>query len=484
MHTKVHSPPRCTGRPPGTHSLMFTLQAHSPTPLVTQIVEGFRRLIGEGSLRVGARLPSVRQFAGAHEVSVFTVVEAYDRLVAQGWLVSRPNQGFFVRNRPQAQAQAQEAAVAASGFDALWYLRKIFENRNLALKPGCGWLPHEWLFNEGLKRALRQIAAADVDLAGYGHPKGYQELRHLIAEQLTEREIAAPPEQVLLTQGSSQALDLAARRLVRTGDPVLVDEPGYANTMFGLRLAGARLIGVPRTPTGWDLALLEARIAEHRPRVFFTQPRLQCPTGSTATLAQLHRVLQLAEQHDITIVENDIYADIDPEPRASLAGLDQLHRVIHIGSFSKTISPNIRVGFLTAHPEIIEELGQLKMVAGLTSSELNERLAFGALTDSRWRRHLKSLRERLGEAQQRVSERLIDLGFELFTEPRAGIYLWARHPDIADSATVASRAADSGIMLGPGHLFMPDLRESGWLRFNVAFCDDERIFALFEPHRG
>ncbi len=460
---------------------MFTLQPRSSTPLVTQIVEGFRRLIEANSLRPGTKVPSVRQFAARHEVSVFTVVEAYDRLVAHGWLVSRPNQGFFVKRRPAAAATG--TTTAGFSFDSMWYLRKIFENRRLEMKPGCGWLPHDWLFDDGLRRALRHIGSETIDLAGYGHPKGYPELRRLVSEQLAEQEIAATPEQVLLTQGSSQALDLAARRLVRPGDAVLVDEPGYANMLFMLRLQGAQLVGVPRTPNGYDLAALEARIAAHAPRVFFTQPRLQSPTGSIASLAQCHRVLQLAERHDITIVENDIYADLDPEPRLSLASLDQLQRVVHISSFSKTISPNIRVGHVVAHPDLIEDLGQLKMVAGLTSSELNERVAFGALTDARWRRHLKALRERLAQAQQRVAQRLLDIGFELFAEPGCGMYLWARHPDIADSAEVSNRAAESDIMLGPGHLFLPDLRPTGWLRFNVSFCGDERVFAFFEQLR-
>ncbi len=121
--------------------------------------------------------------------------------------------------------------------------------------------------------------------------------------------------------------------------------PGYPNLLFSLRFLGAKLIGVPRTPNGYDLAALEALVIEHQPKVFFTQPRLQSPTGSVANLAHLHRVVQLAEQHHFTVVENDIYADLDPEPRPSLASLDQLQRVVYISSFSKTISPNLRVGY-------------------------------------------------------------------------------------------------------------------------------------------
>jgi DNA-binding transcriptional MocR family regulator len=466
---------------------MFTLQLQSSTPLVVQIVHAMSALIEQGTLRAGTKLPSIRQFAQAHQVSVFTVVEAYDRLVAQGWLVSRPHSGFFVRRRAAGARSAPARAPAAgsgAAFDSMWYMRTIFENRHLSLKPGCGWLPGDWLFGDGLKRSLRALAADSVDPGGYGDPKGFAPLRALIRDAMAEQEIAVTPEQVLLTQGSSQALDLAARRLVRPGDVVLVDDPGYANQLFGLRFLGATLVGVPRTPGGYDLAALEARLLAHRPRVFFTQPRLQSPTGSVAQLAQLHRLLQLAEKHDMLIVENDLYVDLDPAPRPSLASLDQLSRVVHVGSYSKTISPNLRVGYLVAHPDLVDDLAQLKMISGLTSSEFAERMAYGALTEGRWRKHLTRLRQRLTQAHERVAPRLDALGFELFAEPKAGMFLWARHADMPDAVPVSRQAAEHDILLGPGHLFTADLQATAWMRFNVAFCDDERVFAFLEGQRG
>ena len=455
---------------------MIAIQPDSPTPLVTQIVEGLRRLIADQVLSPGAKLPSIRAFAASHAVSVFTVVEAYDRLVAQGWLVSRANAGFFVRRRPRDTAPAPPRPNADLSFDGSWYLQQIFESGSLALKAGCGWLPSNWLFEEGVRRSLRQLAADSAELGGYGLPHGHLALRLLVAEHLAERQIAAGASNVLLTQGSSQALDLLARRLVQPGDAVLVDDPGYPNLMFMLRILGARLVGVPRTPDGYDLAALEAAVAEHRPKVFFTQPRLQSPSNSVAPLGQLHRLLQLAEAHGLTVVENDLYADLDPEPRPSLASLDQLCRVVHIGSFSKTISPNIRVGFAAGREDLLDGLARLKMVSGLTSSDFTERIAFGALTEGRWRKHLKSLRDRLAAAHGEVAQALRELGFELFNEPKAGLYLWARHPDLLDSAELSRRAAGEGIMLGPGRLFLVEPRTTGWLRFNVAFSNDPRLF--------
>ena len=453
---------------------MFALDPQSSVALVTQIVGGFRQMIDAGSLRAGVKLPSIRQFSHSHGVSIYTVVDAYDRLVALGYFQSQANSGFFVRSRSTQEASSLGASEQYS-FDSMWYLRRIFENRALRSKPGCGWLPGDWLFTEGVRRSLRNLAAEEVDLGGYGEPKGYLPLRHVVRDLLATREIVVHADQVLLTQGSSQALDLAARQLVRPGDAVLVDEPGYANLLFSLRFLGARLVGAPRTPSGYDLDLLEARIIEHRPKVFFTQPRLQSPTGSTAALSHLHRVLQLAEKYDFMVVENDIYADIDPESRPSLASLDQLKRVIYISSFSKTISPNIRVGYLAANPEFLEDLARLKMISGLTSSEFTERLAYGALLDGRWRKHIKTLRERLAMGQQTLAQRLLDIGFELFCEPKAGMFLWARHPAVQNAAELAYKAAEEDILLGPGHLFSVDLEPGPWLRFNVAWADDEAV---------
>lgn len=461
---------------------MFVLDSSSSVSLVQQIVDGFSRLVEEGALRPGSKLPSIRQFAHAHGVSVYTVVDAYDRLVAQGYFVSRPHLGFFVRRRRQDDGQVP-AAGGSYDFDSMYYMRRIFEHRGLSRKPGCGWLPEDWLFGDGVRRALRTLASGEISISGYGEPKGFAPLRQLVRDLLVEHEVALTTEQILLTQGSSHALDLIARRLVHAGDPVLIDDPSYANLCFGLRLLGGELLGVTRTEEGYDLALLERLLEERRPKVFFTQPRLHCPTGASATLAHMYRVLQLAEKYDVTLVENDIYSDLDPRPHPSFASLDQLNRVVYISSFSKTISPNIRVGFMAAPPDLLEDFAQLKMISGLTSSEFSERLAYGALVDGRWRKHLRGLRERLAQAHQRVGQALESLGFDLFCEPKAGMFLWARHPDIQNATELAYQAAEQDILLGPGHLFDPELQPSPWFRFNVAFTDDPRVLSFLSDHR-
>lgn len=462
---------------------MLELRPDSAPPLVNQIINGLRELIENQTLKPGAKVPSIRAFAATYSVSTFTVVEAYDRLVAQGLLVSRGNAGFFV-NRSATERidlQAHEPDPGKPAFNSEWYLQQIFESRQLNLKPGCGWLPNDWMFEDGLRRGMRQVASSEMELSGYGDPMGLLELRTLTAQTLQQDlRIVANPSQLMLTHGASQALDLAVRTLVKPGDVVLVDEPGYPNLMSILRFQGATLIGVPRTPSGYDLEHLQRLLHQHRPTVFFTQPHLHSPTGSRTPLSQLHRLLQLAAEHGVRLVENNLYADMIAEPQPCLSSLDHQHQVVYVGSYSKSISPNLRVGYMLADPALIQQLLQMKMRSGLTTSQVMERVVYAAITDGRWRKHLKRLRQRLADAQREVSVQLTRLGFELFIESDEGMYLWARHPRIADSAALVDDALERGIMLGPGQLFLVDSRATPWMRFNVAFSTDPALWVELE----
>lgn len=456
---------------------MLLLDPTSNIPLVTQIVEGIAQAIDEQRLRPGAKLPSIRKFAQTHGVSHFTAVEAYDRLVARGCLNAVPNAGFYVRGSVSDDASAQDDAPPEFDFDAHLLLHKVFQPLGMELRPGVGLLPEHWLDGEGLLRGLRSLAREEPSQFGnYGHSKGNPRLRGKLADRLADAGVAASPEQILLTSGASQALDLVSRYLVQRGDPVLVDEPGYHNLFLNLRLQGAQLLGVPRSADGLDLDRLEQLAREHRPKVYFTQARLQSPTGGSLSLAASHRLLQLAEKYDFLIVENDIYADLDPAGQLLLANLDQLSRVIYISSLSKVIAPALRTGFIAAHPELIEELVPLKMVSGLTSSELTETLALDILLQGRHRKHVRQLREQLSEAHDSVARRLEAAGLEIFHEPRTGLFLWARHRAVDDATLLAERAKEAKILLFPGQLFMPDGRSVPWMRFNVAHSLDERLY--------
>ncbi|MEJ5039277.1 PLP-dependent aminotransferase family protein [Pseudomonas sp. B21-036] len=462
---------------------MMLLDASSSQSLVNQIVAGITLAINEQRLRPGTKLPSIRKFAQTHKVSHFTAVEAYDRLVALGYLTAVRNAGFYVRSAPDTPAPPPmpSASDDAFDFDAYLLLQKVFQPLGMDLRPGIGLLPEPWSDDDGVQRSLRALSRRDPsEFTGYGHAKGCANLRARLVEKLLDTRVNAHPEQILLTSGASHALDLLVRYLVHRGDSVLVDEPGYHNLFLNLRLQGARLLGVPRTRDGIDLDVLEAQIREHRPKVFFTNTRLQCPTGTSLTLAVAHRLLQLAEKYDFLIVENDIYADLDPSDQQALAGMDQLARVIYVASFSKSIAPSLRVGFVAAHRDLIDELVPLKMASGLTTSAIAEELALEVLLQGRHRKHVKQLQANLALAHEQVARKLEAVGMEIFVKPHAGLFLWARHPQVEDATALAMDAREHKILLAPGQLFMPDARVVPWLRFNVAHAQDERIYQLLE----
>lgn len=287
--------------------MLLSLNSASPMPLVDQIVDHIRSQIDDRLLRTGMRLPPIRSFAEQNEVSRFTVVEAYDRLVALGYLQSRRGSGFYVATRQSAAPVEPRSGEVMRAFDNAGVLHQSLEDAPDRLKVGVGWLPPEWLDEEGVRRNIRTLARrADTKVTSYGTPLGYRPLRDQIQIKLGELGVAARPGQIVLTHGATQALDIVARYLLKAGDCVFVDDPGYWNLFANLRLYGVQLIGVPRTQNGPDPEALEALLAEHRPKAFFTHSVLHNPTSSNLSPANAFRVLQLAEKHDFLIVEDDV----------------------------------------------------------------------------------------------------------------------------------------------------------------------------------
>jgi DNA-binding transcriptional MocR family regulator len=456
--------------------LQIVLATDSATPLVDQIVTAIRTRIDDRILRPGARLPPIRQFAEQYGVSRFTVVEAYDRLVALGHLQSRRGSGFYVANRPLPVRAAQSGDAMERTIDAAWLMREMAEDGPDRILAGAGSLPPKWLDEAGVLRALRTLSRrSDVRPVSYGSAQGYAPLRAQLQVRLAEIGIGATPDQIMLTYGVHQALDIICRYFLKPGDCVLVDDPGYWNLFGNLRLYGVALLGVPRTPEGPDVKALEEILAHHQPRLFFTHSVLHNPTGCNLSPANAFRVLQLAEKHDFMVVEDDIYGDIAPDAATRLASLDQLSRVIYTGSFSKTISGNLRVGFLACRPDLAHLLTDVKIVSMLSSAELSEQLIHQLLTDGHYRKLVDRLKGRLAEATGRTLRLLERVGLQPDPEPAGGPFVWARIPGIADSSELARRAAREHILLAPGNVFRPQNQPSGFLRFNVGFCNHPRL---------
>ncbi|TIL68992.1 MAG: PLP-dependent aminotransferase family protein, partial [Mesorhizobium sp.] len=281
----------------------------------------------------------------------------------------------------------------------LWVSRQSLEAGDEVLKPGCGWLPAAWMPQAALRRALRTAARADdVALADYGTPLGLAPLRHLLARRMAGHGIEASPEQIMLTESGTQAIDLLCRFLIEPGDTVLVDDPCYFNFHALLRAHRAKVVSVPYTPSGPDIDLFAEVLAEHRPRLYITNSGIHNPTGAILSPVTAHRLLKLADQADLTIVEDDIFADFEHSPAPRLAAFDGLARVVHIGSFSKTLSASVRCGFIAAPRDWIEQLTDLKIATTFGGGRLAAELVLTLLKDGSYRKHVEALRIRLARA--------------------------------------------------------------------------------------
>jgi DNA-binding transcriptional MocR family regulator len=458
--------------------LSLTVSRKSGQPLGDQIVAGIKRQIDDRHLRPGTKLPSIRSFAETYNVSRFTVVEAYDRLVAMGCVQSRRGAGFYT---------VAAAAPAVTGHPApsdnykrneelVWLIRRLLEADENMLLAGGPWLPNSWLDEAGIRQSLNVLARKNgAYLLEYGHPFGYLPLREHLALMLGAIGVNAGPGQILLTQGTSQALGLVIRYLLKPGDAALVDDPGYYNMFGNLRMQGVEMLAVPRNRDGPDTAILEELAAAHRPKVYFTQSVMHNPTGTDMSPHVAFKVLQAAERHNFTVVEDDIFCDLQVKTTPRLATLDQLDRVIYARSFSKTLSGSLRVGFVACAQHIANELADIKMLTSITTSPFTERLIYLMLVDGHYRKYLSRLHERLGEARRNVVRVFEEIGLELFAEPADGMFVWARFPHIDDALALAEAAQRDGMMLAPGTVFRPHLGRSAWMRFNVAVCDDTRV---------
>jgi len=457
------------------------LQRNGPSRLVEQVVNGLSQLIAQGELRSGERLPSVRQFAEEHDIGASTVVEAYEQLVARSVLVARRGAGFFVAARGTQVSPALSFTPPEPVIDSAWLLSEMFADERVPIKAGCGWLPGKWLDDEGLHQAERRIIRSPgAQQVGYGHPYGYAPLRQIIAQFLGNWSLEVSLDQILTSHGATQALDLIIRTMVKRGDTVMVDDPGYCNLIAMLKMADLNVIGIPRTPTGIDTDMLENLARIHRPKLFFTTSVLHNPTGTSYTPACAMRVLQAAERHGFWVVEDDIFRELGQATDPMLAALDGLQRVIYVGSYSKTIAPSLRVGFVACQRELARQLVHTKMVLSLTNSEINERLVHSVLTEGHHRRHVESLAASLLGAQARVNAKLTEAGLVPFTTPRGGMFSWARMENSTLSARdVADLARQKGIWLAPGDFFHLSPPEHQWFRFNVAYADAPELFAFF-----
>ncbi|MGI2033425.1 PLP-dependent aminotransferase family protein [Rhizobium panacihumi] len=443
------------------------------------VMATIRSRIAARSLTPGAKLPSVRGLAANLKVSTSTVVDAYERMVAEGAILSRPGSGFYVASQAAPFSPAEVGPRLDRAVDPFWVSRQSLDAPDDVAKPGCGWLPPSWLPEESIRKALRGLSRSNGSvLTDYGSPLGLAGLRQLIARRLADHAVDVAPDQIILTDSGTQAIDLICRLLLEPGDTVLVDDPCYFNFHALLRAHRVKIVGVPYGPAGPDIEAFAAVLAEHRPKLYITNSGIHNPTGAVLSPVVAHRALKLAEQFDLIIVEDDIFADFEPVAAPRLAAFDGLDRVIQIGSFSKALSASMRCGFIATRREWLEGLIDLKIATTFAGAAMNAELVRTVLSDGSYRKHVEALRTRLARAMVDAAAGLKALGIEPLLMPQAGMFLWCRLPGEADAAEIARLALEKGVVLAPGNVFSLSQSARSSMRFNVSQMGDAHVFEV------
>ena len=459
-----------------TQSAPALIARGASASLTEQLAGRFAERIQQRLLAPGARLPSVRDCAQRHGVSPSTVVGAYDLLQARGLVHARPQRGFFVREATSPVARQSPPLPRTprpAPVDATALIRSMFQAQGGLPAPGMGTLPETWLDADVLQRALRKVCQQPQAWLRYGDPAGNGPLRQALVHRLADLGVPATAAQIVTTVGATQALDLVSRTLLQPGDAVLVDEPGWAVEYARLTRAGMRLLPVPRGEHGPDLAVMEALLREHRPRLYVTVSVLHNPTGNSLTPAAAHQVLRLAEAHDLTIVEDDTYSWLAPNHATRLAQLDGLRRTVYVSGFSKILTPQWRVGFLAASPALAEKLIDTKLLASLTTPGPLEEAVGLCLEQGLLRRHAERVVARLDAARTRTV-RLAQAAGCRFVTPPAGLFGWV---DVGTDTEALSQALlDEGWLIAPGTLFHATPRPTTLMRINFATTQDARFW--------
>jgi DNA-binding transcriptional MocR family regulator len=445
-----------------------------------QLLQQARHAISTGLWPAGQKLPSIRQLAADLAVSKFTVAELYERLAAESLVVSRPGSGVYVaRIQPAAvllEATADQSALA--GEVAL--MRQTLQRETSVIKPAAGWLMPDWLPANAIRQAMREVARQPQSLSDYGPAQGNIQLRRYLSEHLAQLSIAAEPQQILLTASATHALDLCLRLYLKPGDAVLVDDPGFYNFFAMLRLYHLTVLPLPRDKDGPNLTALAALLNEHQPKAYLTNSVLSNPVGTCVSPQKAFAVLELLKQQQCLLIEDDIYADFEQQSALRYSSLTGLRSGIYLGSLSKTISADLRVGYIAASPEQIASLTDLKLITGSSTSQTVERVVYHILTGGAYRRHLETLRKKLQLAMTEVSHQFRLRGFVPWHQPEGGYLLWLLMPDGVSAKALTELLERQHIVLAPGGHFSLQADADAFMRVNVTQCLNPKLWQALD----
>jgi DNA-binding transcriptional MocR family regulator len=419
-------------------------------PLYGHLVSLLESAISRGDIPSGSRVPPERELAERLQISRTTVVSAYRELESRGLLRGYVGRGTFVCAAPDPtgapfawRGKIAAAALRSSDSTLRDTIRHSSNAKVLSLaagEPAIDCFPVE-AFQQAIDDVIKRERLA---VWRHGPTEGQPVLREAIAERF-----GVPAESVLVLAGAQQGLDLLARCLIDPGDAVIVDRPGYLGAIQSFNAAGAKLIG-------WDVAKadmdeLEDVLVRYRPKLIYTNPTFQNPTGVTMPIRARRELLRLAERYRVPIV-NEV-------PPPSLRELDAQNIVIYLNSFSKVLAPGLRLGWLSAAPSIVDQIAIIKQRLDPHTQNLVQFAMAHLIRDGSFDTHLRTLRTehaRRCTTMMASIQRHVPPGALRFARPQGGLYLWCRVPAGVSSRALLDQALAAGVAFVPGHAFYPD----------------------------
>jgi DNA-binding transcriptional MocR family regulator len=454
------------------------LSGDQPGRLVARVTNHLEAVLAGGTVQPGGRLPSERTVALDLHVSRNTVAAAYGGLEERGLIRRMRGKGAFMCNpRVHGELFSWSGKISATAHLLDEPVLEMLA-RNGASKvpyplsagtPSLACFPHEMY-----KIAVNKVLSEDLPGALAVAPtEGQHRLRNAIASWT-----AVEPSRVLITSGAQEGIDLLARCLIEPGEVAIVEAPAYPGVLQCLRAAGARLV---EWSTDWSLEELEQLIIRHRPKLIFTTPTFQNPTGRVMSLSTREGLLDLARRYYTPIIEDDVYAHtyLDQRPGPpSLVKLDRHSQVIYIGTFSKMLAPGLRIGWVVAPKYMVKQLSLMKMRANLFTGGLNQLVLANLLESGNFDRHLVNLRRQhalLRNAAVSAAQQLVDEDLITFSRPTGGLYLWCRAAGRIDFETFYDEAAAAGVSVAPGQAFFAKPPQASFFRICFTAAPESQL---------
>lgn len=443
-----------------------------------QVADRLAHSIEQGVYRPGERIPSVRAFSQQQAVSVSTVLQAYLLLENRGLIEARPQSGYYVRAAPQAHLPEPETSSPGpnpsqvSLNDIVTMVLRDTQNPGLA-QLGAALPNLELLPIETINRLMvAQARNLPPQAHQYEFAPGFEELRVQIARRAVASGCDLGPQDIVITSGGTEAIDLCLHAVCRPGDIVAIESPTYFGTLQALELHRLRALEIPTHPReGISLGALQFAL-EHNPiRAVLVMPNFNNPLGSCIPDERKEDLVRLLERYDVPLIENNVYGELyftEKAPQAAKT-FDQKGLVLLCSSFSKDISPGLRVGW-TAPGRYRDAVEWMKSTASVAANSLSQRVVAAFLQSAGYERHLRRIRREYARNVALMSQavpRYFPPGTRV-TRPTGGFVLWVGLPEQMDSLDLYRRALGAGITLTPGYVFSPTNQFPNFIRLNAA----------------